>query len=88
VAPGYQSLPGWSPRIRRYRFVGRPGAKISTDDIEPPEPDDSLIELPTRTRAWTQIIVISLGIIVVGTALLVVLWLLLTLTFSLISEML
>lgn len=73
---------------RRYRFVGQPGAEISTDDLEHPEPDATVVESQTRTRAWTQIILISLGIVVVGTALLVVLWLLFTLTFSLIGELL
>ena len=72
-------------RKRRYRSVRDEGTHITTED-ELDEAGAELTESPTRTRAWTQIVLISIGIVVVGVALLVVLWLLFTLTFSLIDE--
>jgi len=60
---------------------------MSNDELEHAEPDEESVERPTRVRAWTQIGLISLGIVVVGTALVVVLWLLFSLTMGLITEL-
>jgi hypothetical protein len=73
-------------RERRYRSVADGGTHISTEDDKFDDTGTEPTEPPTRARAWTQIVLISVGVVVVGVALLVVLWLLFTLTFSLIDE--
>jgi hypothetical protein len=73
---------------RRYRSVGRRGARITTEPTDPLESEEATVETPSRTRAWTLIVLISLGIVIVGLALFVVLWLLFTLTTGLIEEVL
>jgi hypothetical protein len=61
---------------------------LDTDDIGADfvdEVGDEITERPTRAKAWTQVVVVSLGVVVVGTSLLVVLWMLFTSTLALIQ---
>ena len=83
-----RAVRGWAPENRRYRSVGRRGASITIEPTDPTEPDEVPLEAPSRARAWTQIVLISLGIVIVGISLFVVLWLLFTLTTGLLEEVL
>ena len=71
----------------RYRSIGGQEPTLNTDDMgaDFAEDLDESVEPPTRGKAWMQIVLVSLGIFVVGTSLLVVLWLLFTSTLALIQ---
>ena len=63
---------------------------MTTDDMGPDFVDefgdfDETVEPPSRAKAWTQVVLVSLGIFVVGTSLLVVLWMLFTSTLALLQ---
>ena len=73
---------------RRYRSISAREPTLDTDDMGADfvdELDEVITERPTRVKAWTQIVLVSLGVIVVGTSLLVVLWMLFTSALALIQ---